>query len=81
MRFPEMAGYYRKFCNNLFVTAGSLTNLLNKRTKFYWNETCQEAFNELKAILKSEQVLFAPNFEKKFKLSVDASDICADRVL
>ena len=62
MRFLGMAGYYRKFCDNFSVVAEPLTNLLSKRTKFIWTNDCQKAFDILKAILKNEPVLLAPNF-------------------
>ena len=81
MRFLGMAGYYRKFCDNFSVIAEPLTNLLSKRTKFIWTNDCQKAFDILKAILKSEPVLLAPNFAKEFKLAVDASDTGAGSVL
>lgn len=81
MRFLGMAGYYRKFCNNFSVIAEPLTNLLKKRNKFIWNDKCQMAFDSLKAILKSAPVLLAPDFNKNFKLAVDASDIGAGSVL
>ena len=42
---------------------------------------CQKAFDILKAILKNEPVLLAPNFAKEFKLAVDASDTGAGSVL
>ena len=76
-----MAGYYRKFCNNLSVIAEPLTNLRSKRMRLKWTSDCQHAFDELKAILKSEPVLLAPNFNKEFKLAVDASDVGAGGVL
>ena len=81
MRFLGMAGYYRKFCNNFSTIADPLTNLLKKGTKFHWNENCQIAFDKLKAILMSTPVLLAPNFDKPFKLAVDASDLGAGAVL
>ena len=45
--------------------------ILTKSTKFKWNDECQDAFDRLKAILKSAPVLLAPVFDK---LAVDASD-------
>ena len=81
MRFLGMAGYYRKFCQNFSIIAEPLTNLLKKSTKFVWTESCQKAFDSLKAILKSAPVLLAPDFKKSFKLAVDASDIGAGAVL
>ena len=77
MRFLGMVGYYRKFCNNFSVIAEPLTNLLSKRMRFKWTSDCQNAFDKLKAILRSEPVLLAPNFNKEFKLAVDASDVGA----
>ena len=47
MRFLGMAGYYRKFCDNLSVIAEPLTNLLSKRTKFIWTNNCHNAFDIL----------------------------------
>ena len=81
MRFLGMAGYYRKFCNNFSVIAEPLTNLLSKTMRFKWTSDCQNAFDKLKAILRSEPYLLAPNFNKEFKLAVDASDVGAGGVL
>ena len=64
MQFLSMAGYYRKFRDNFSVIAEPLTNLLSKRTKFIWSNDCQKAFDILKAILKNETVLLAPNLQK-----------------
>ena len=81
MRFLGMAGYYRKFCKNFSGIAEPLTNLLKKSTKFKWNDKCQDAFDRLKAILKSAPVLLAPDFDKCFKLAVDANDVGIGAVL
>ena len=81
MRFLGMAGYYRKFCKNFSGIAEPLTNLLKKSTKFKWNDKCQDAFDRLKAILKGAPVLLAPDFDKCFKLAVDASDVGIGAVL
>ena len=76
-----MAGYYRKFCSNFSIIAERLTNLLSKKNKFLGTEKCQEAFDKLKAILKSAPVLTAPNFSQIFKLFVDASNVGVRAVL
>ena len=81
MRILGMADYYRKLCDNFSVIAEQLTNLLSKRTKFFWTNDRQKAFDILKAILKIEPVLLAPNFAKEFKLAVDASDTGVGRIL
>ena len=79
VRFLGMAGYDRKFCKNFSGIAEPLTNLLKKSTK--WDDKCQDAFDHLKAILKSAPVFLAPDFDKCFKLAVDASDVGIGAVL
>ena len=49
--------------------------------EFIWSERCQQSFDKLKAVLISVPVLKAPNFNYRFKLAVDASDIGAGSVL
>ena len=58
-----------------------MTQLLRKNVKFLWSKSCEQAFEELKAILESSPVLAAPNFDSQFKLAVDASDVAAGGVL
>ena len=62
MHFLGMAGCYRKFCRNFSTVA--LAQLLSKKAKFLWNENCKQAFEELKAMLKSALVLSAPDFDR-----------------
>ena len=52
-----------------------LTNLLSKKAKFVWSEHGQKAFVQVKAVLTHAPVLMAADFEKPFKLVIDASDI------
>ena len=80
-RFLGMAGYYRKFCQNFSIIANPLTNLLKKNVKFLWTDSCQKAFEQLKVVLSQSPILLAPNFQKQFKLAVDASDIGIGAVL
>ena len=81
MRFLGMAGYCRKFCRIFSIVFTPLTNLLRKQESFIWTTACQEAFDRVKAILLSSPVLTVPDFDKQFKLYVDASDVGAGAVL
>ena len=81
MRFLGMAGYYRKFCPNFSSIAYPLTNLLCKNSKFLWGESCQNAFEQIKAILTVSPVLSSPDFGKPFMLQIDASDVGCGGVL
>lgn len=79
--FLGMAGYYRSFCKNFSTVASPLTNLLSPKTHFHWSESCQRAFDCVKALLTNAPVLAATVFDRPFKLSVDASDAGAGAVL
>ncbi len=50
-----------------------LTKLLNKKSKFCWDEHCEEAFVEIKKMLVSAPVLLMPDYEKTFVLYVNTS--------
>ena len=73
-----MAGHYRRFCRICSITAEPLTNLLCEKLKFVWSGRRQQVFNKLKALLGNTLVLLAPDFNKSFKLTGDASDIGID---
>jgi len=81
MRFLGMAGYYRKFCKNFSTITAPLTDLLSKNKKYHWSSTCQTAFERVKSLLCTDPILQAPDFNKQFKLAVDASDHGAGAVL
>jgi len=81
MRFLGIAGYYRKFCSNFADIVNPLTELLGKGKEFQWSDACQESFDRVKAVLSNSPVLITPDFQKQFRLSVDASDIGVGAVL
>ena len=72
MRFLGMAGFYRKFCLNVSDVVACLTGLTSKKAKFIWTDTCQKAFERIKLMLQSAPVLISPDYEKPFKLIIDA---------
>ena len=74
MRFIGMIGYYRRFCDNFAHVSTPLTDLMSTKRKFVWSQDCQKAFEALKGILASAPVLQAPEMNKPFSLTVDASD-------
>ena len=75
-RFLGKINYYRKFIPNLAKIAHPLYALTEckSRGKFIWDDDHQEAFDKLKAIVSSGQVMGHPDFRKEFILDVDASD-------
>lgn len=75
-RFLGKANYYRKFVPKLAEIAHPLYELTKSKGKsqFQWEAEHQSAFDQLKAILCSEQVMGHPRFDREFILDVDASD-------
>lgn len=80
-RFLGMIGYYRSFCQNFASVVSPLTDLLSPKVVFHWSEICQQAFENCKGLLASAPILTAPNFEKSFKLPIDASTCGACAVI
>lgn len=54
---------------------------MSPKVVFQWSETCQQAFENGKALLANAPILKAPNFEKSFRLAIDASACGAGAVL
>ena len=48
--FIGLAGYYRRFIENLSKIAKPMMELLKKDTKFKWTEECEASFQELKNV-------------------------------
>jgi hypothetical protein len=80
-RFLGMAGFYRKFVENFSIIAEPLTRLLQKDQRMTWSNDCENAFDKIKAILQSYPVLKAPEFDRPFCITTDASDVGAGSVL
>ena len=80
-RFLGMAGYYRAFCKNFADVAAPLTSMTSVKVPYVWSPACQHAFDSCKALLCSTPVLAAPDFQRPFKLDVDASGCGAGAVL
>ena len=91
--FLGLAGYYRRFVKDFAAVAKPLTKLLrgenghigtrqSKKVKISLDEEALSAFNKLKQLLSSEDVLLLyPNFEKPFDLTTDASSHAIGAVL
>ncbi|XP_038880359.1 uncharacterized mitochondrial protein AtMg00860-like [Benincasa hispida] len=55
--FLGLAGCYRLFVKNFSRIAAPLTYLTRKGATFFWNETCENSFQDLKQRLVSAVVL------------------------
>jgi len=91
--FLGLAGYYRRFVKDYAAIAKPLTKYLrgenghvgtrqSKNVKISLDEEALFAFNRLKQLLASEDVLLLyPDFEKPFDLTTDASSHAIGAVL
>ena len=70
--FLGLAGWCRLFVKEYAFITEPLTQLTRKDEDFSWSEVRNQAFNKLKEILASKPVLKLPDFEKTFKVIVDA---------
>ncbi|GJY82860.1 putative reverse transcriptase domain-containing protein [Tanacetum coccineum] len=73
--FLGLAGYYRRFIENFYKVAKSLTILTQKCKTFDWGEEQELAFQTLKDKLCNAPVLALPDGPKDFVVYCDASGI------
>jgi hypothetical protein len=71
--FLNLSGYYRQFVKDYSEVAKVLTDLTHKDAKWKWTEEHQKAFETLRDILMSDQVMHHPDFEKQFIVKAEAS--------
>lgn len=79
--FLGLSNYYRRYVENYAEIARPLYDLCKKDVKYKWNEECDMAFNTLKNALSNPPVLIFPDFNEKFILHTDASNIAVGSVL
>jgi hypothetical protein len=71
--FLGLAGYYRRFIPDFSKLVKPITSLLKNDTKFNWSPRCNKAFEQLKVLLTTAQVLAQPDIEKPFDVYCDTS--------
>jgi hypothetical protein len=73
--FLGLAGYYRRFIPDFSKIVKPIMQLLKNDVKFNWSPKCNEAFEQLKRLLTTAQVLAQLDVEKRFDVYCDASGI------
>ncbi|CAM8905089.1 unnamed protein product [Rhodiola kirilowii] len=79
--FLGHAGFYRRFIKDFSKIAKPLTDLLCQEAEFNFNDSCFNAFHQLKTALTSTPVVQPPDWELPFELMCDASDFAVGAVL
>jgi hypothetical protein len=71
--FLGLADYYHRFIPNFSKIMKLITELLKKKNKYLWSETCDKTFKHLKRLLTTSPVLAQPDTTKPFDVYYDAS--------
>ena len=79
--FMGHAGFYRRFIRDFSNVARPLCILLEKDTKFKFDEPCQRSFEEIKSKLVEAPIMEKPYWNKEFEIMCDASDYAMGAVL
>ena len=80
-QFLGFANYYRRFIRDFARVARPHHRLTEQTASFVWNETFQQALDQLRGCLCSAPVLSYPDFSKLFILDTDANDVGLGGVL
>ena len=79
--FLGYAGFYRRFIKDFSKIARPLYRLLEKETKFNFDDPCQAGIEEIKIRLIQAPIIAAPEWDKGFEMMCDASDFAMGAVL
>ena len=80
-QFTSLCSYNRRFVEGFAKIARPLYQLQCKKVPFIWGPKEQQAFETLRDMLCTEPILIAPNINKPFYISVDASDFALGAIL
>ena len=79
--FFGLDNYYRRFVLKLSQIPQPMIDMTKKGNIFWWSPACQEAFDDLKKIPSSSEVMAYPASEGLFILDTGASDEAVSVVL
>ena len=79
--FLGHAGFYKRFIKDFSKIARPLCRLLEKDTRFNFDDSCKAAFEEIKIRLVQALIMAAPEWDQGFEVMCDASDFAMGAVL
>lgn len=71
--FLGLVNFYAKFVKNISTILAPLYRLLQKKVEWQWSDSCELAFNKIKNILTSAEVLVHYDPNKQLIVTCDAS--------
>ena len=74
-------GFYRRFIRDFSKVSKPLCRLLEKDTKFKFDESSQRSFEEIKSRLVEAPIMAKSDWNKEFEIMCDASDYAMGAVL
>ena len=72
--FLGHAGFYRRFIKDFSKISRPLCRLLEKDTKFDFDESCRFAFKDIKSRLVSAPIMLTLDWSNEFEIMCDAGD-------
>ena len=79
--FLGHARFYKRFIRDFSKIARPLCKFLEKDNKFCFDESFQEAFEEIKFRLVEAPIMAKPDWNREFEIMCDASDFAMGAVL
>ena len=79
--FLGHAGFYRRFIKDFSNIARPLCRLLEKDTRFNFDDSCKAAFEEIKTRLVQAPIMAAPEWDQEFEVMCDASYFAMGAIL
>ena len=79
--FLGYAGFYRRFIKDFSKISRPLCILLEKDSKFEFDDSCLSAFKQRKSKLVIAPIMATLNWNKEFEIMCDASDYAMGAVL
>ena len=70
--FLGHVGFYRRFIRDFSKIARPLCRLLEKDTKFFFDESCQKAFEEIKFRLVEAPIVAKQDWNREFEIMCDS---------
>ena len=79
--FLGHVGFYRRFIRDFSKIARPLCRLLEKDTRFNFDESCQNSFEGIISKLVEAPIMAKPNWNREFEIMCDANDFTMGVVL